>query len=222
MKKSGLIFLIVILLIIIIPQILTLLAAKNITFDENFYRVEFVKHEVYENFPDVNEVNSKLLHYLRYDKTDNLVDIDKYNDREKQHLLDVKWVVQGLLSYLNYIAIACVVLIITLFFLNKKEFTYNMGAVCVFGGGLTFLLALLIVILSQLNFGFLFTKFHQAFFKAGTWLFSAEDNLIKIYQEKIFFDILQNILFTALFLAGIVLVIGLLLKTKKYIKKGKH
>ena len=102
--KKGVSLSCVVLLILSVPFILYLGNFKLIAFDEQFYEKEFSKYGIYDDFSeDVDAINSKLLYYLRYDKTDEYVEIDMFDEKEKDHLLDVKNVIQKVLVFLNFV-----------------------------------------------------------------------------------------------------------------------
>ena len=213
-----------VILIINVPFILYLSNFKLIAFDENFYKKEFLKYNMYSEFPDkdIDKVNSDLLFYLRYDKTNDLVNIDMFNQKEGEHLLDVKKLIQKSLIFLNLMIILSIILMTILLSLNKKNFVKNLSSIFIFGGILTFLDALILYLLMEINFNFIFDVFHKMFFKAGTWLFSSNDSLVMLYQERIFYDILIRIVLYTLIMAIILTVIGLILiKIKRYINKKK-
>ena len=114
---------IIILLIIQIPFFLYLLNFRLIAFNEGYYKSEFKKYGVYGKFPDedINRINFGLLHYLRYDKTGNLIDSDFFNQNEKEHLLDVKKLVQSTLFFFYFIILNMVILVIVLICLIKCQ-----------------------------------------------------------------------------------------------------
>ncbi len=196
--------------VLLIPLIIYLASFKIAAFDERFYKGEFSRYGVYENFPEADSINSGLLHYLQYEKERTLVDIDVFNAKEKQHLLDVKIAVQMLLRLLSVSVFIFIILIFAAYFSDKKSFLDLLSRIFILGGTVTLIYAFLFYLLAVLNFGFLFDGMHRLFFKEGTWLFDASNAVVRIYQEQIFYDIvvriaaLASIISLTLILAGIV------------------
>ncbi|MFH1642819.1 MAG: DUF1461 domain-containing protein [Nanoarchaeota archaeon] len=223
-KKLNVIILIV--LIISVPLILYLSSFKITAFNHSFYSAEFKKYNIYTQFPNADSINSRLLYYLRYGKTGEIIDIDIFTEKEKEHLVDVRILVQKCLTFLNILLVLSVGLIITLFKFNRKVFRSNMSKILVFGGFLTFFDALIFYIIVKLNFDYIFNLFHTIFFKAGTWLFSSDQNLVMIYQENFFFDILSRIILSTFGMALILMIIGVYIDRswiERYLNlKNKH
>jgi len=124
-----------------------------------------------------------------------------YNDRELEHMLDVKNVVRGAMNVLK----AGLVLLIGLAiwaWLGKWGTEYLRGL----ERGSVLLLALIgLIILSVLTmFNFIFVLFHQIFFSAGTWSFLYSDTLIRLFPERFWQD-------TFLMVGGLSVGFGLLI-----------
>lgn len=216
-SKSNAALAVIILLILQIPFILYILSFKIIAFNESFYQKEFLKYDVYSEFPDddIDSINGKLLGYLRYDKTNNHVDISLFDEKEKEHLLDVKVLIQNILSFLYSMIFLFFLLLIFLALAEKTKLIQNLSKIFFWGGIITFLDALLFILAICFNFKLIFGAFHKLFFKSGTWLFSSDSALIRIYQQNFFFDITFSIVLMTLIFASISILSGLLLKNKK-------
>ena len=223
---------IVVLLVSNIPFLLYLLSFRLTAFDENYYRSEFQKYGVYGQFPDsdIDRINSDLLHYLKYGKTNNLIESDFFSQREKEHLLDVKRLVQFTMRFFYIIILNIIILLAILACTAKKLFgriksrlIKPLSAVLIWGGALTLVHSFLLWYSAKTDFLDLFTKFHQLFFKPGSWIF--DTNIVKLYNQSFFYDIAAKIVLNTLIMALIIIVIGLLLsnpKIKKYINQRKE
>jgi integral membrane protein (TIGR01906 family) len=123
-----------------------------------------------------------------------------YNDRELEHMLDVKKVVQGAMRVLEVGAL--ILLVLTLWAWRGKWFTaYYKGLK---RGGMLTLVLLGIIILSVLAaFNYIFVFFHEIFFKAGTWSFLYSDTLIRLFPERFWQD-------TFLVVGGLSAALGML------------
>src|SRR3989338_2178370 len=71
---------------------------KHAAFNEKFYKKEFVKYGVYEKLDgyDIEAINKDVLGYLRKENI-NIISGDFFNGREKDHLLDVRVLVNNIL-----------------------------------------------------------------------------------------------------------------------------
>ena len=109
-----------------------------------------------------------------------------YNDRELEHMLDVKRVYRA--AMLVWEVSIAVLVILALFAWRAKWLEgYLKGLV---RGGLLTLVLLGLVVLSILTlFNYFFVIFHELFFKSGTWTFLYSDTLIRLYPERFFQDI---------------------------------
>lgn len=123
-----------------------------------------------------------------------------FNDRELQHMLDVKTVVIGATRVLVTAAAILVVLVIWAW-RGKWMRDYIRGLQM--GGILTLGLLGLIVLLAVAAFNYIFVIFHEIFFKAGTWTFLFSDTLIRLFPERFWQD-------TFLMVGGLSAVLGLL------------
>lgn len=124
-----------------------------------------------------------------------------YNQRELDHMLDVKVVVQGTLK----VGLATLALLVVL-----GLWAWGSGWVRSFrkglrrGGWLTVILLGSVLLFSLLAFGVFFTAFHNIFFDPDTWRFLWSDTLIRLFPQRFWQDIM-------IYIAGITLAGGLLL-----------
>ncbi len=123
-----------------------------------------------------------------------------YNDRELQHMLDVKNVVTGALHVLEVSLVVLVVLALWAW-LGKWFSTYLKGLQR--GGIVTLVFIGLIIVFVLVAFEYLFVLFHEIFFKAGTWTFLYSDTLIRLFPERFWQD-------TFLVVGGLSAMLGLL------------
>ncbi|HNT22898.1 MAG TPA: TIGR01906 family membrane protein [Anaerolineales bacterium] len=116
----------------------------------------------------------------------NMVDCTyMYNDRELEHMLDVKNVVQGALR----VWIAAFILLVTFgFWAWKEEWLPDYLQAVRRGGLLTIILIGVILLLVVAAFGFIFVNFHRIFFAEGTWTFLYSDTLIRLFPQRFWRD----------------------------------
>ena len=123
-----------------------------------------------------------------------------YNDRELEHMLDVKNVVKGAMRMLE-ISILILALLALWAWKGKWSKAYLKGLQ---RGGMVTLIFIGLIILSVLTaFNYIFIIFHELFFKVGTWTFLYSDTLIRLFPERFWQD-------TFLMVGGLSAAIGLL------------
>jgi integral membrane protein (TIGR01906 family) len=223
MRKKTIKLILIALLILIIPPLLLLSNFKLILFNENYYKEEFRKYNIYSQFPDADKTNSDVLDYFK--NNDKLIKNNFFNDREKQHLLDVKNLINSVFSLFNYLLLIFFILLIILVMItkNKKNLIKYISAILTYGSILTLIKILFFFLLTKLNFTSFFTSFHKLFFPQGNWLFNpAIDKIILLYPENFFYDIAQKIILDTLFWAVILFLIGTLLLITLNNKIFKH
>ncbi len=124
-----------------------------------------------------------------------------YNERELQHMIDVKNVVKAALTVWYLSLVALLGLGIWARFSGwGREYRAGVGR----GGWLTLILLGTILVLVLLSFGVVFVAFHNVFFAPGTWTFNFSDTLIRLFPERFWRDIF-------LYVGGLTMAGGLLL-----------
>ncbi len=122
-----------------------------------------------------------------------------YNDRELQHMLDVKNTVTGAMRVLVVSLVLLVVLALWAW-IGKWLTTYLKGLQ--WGGVVTLIFIGLIILFVLFAFNYLFVIFHELLFKAGTWTFLYSDTLIRLFPERFWQD-------TFLVVGGLSALLGL-------------
>lgn len=113
-------------------------------------------------------------------------DTPLYNQRELNHLVDVKRLTDGI----RWLALATAVPVIGGFlFLSRWPRTRRHGYLALAQGGLlTLILTSGVASLIFFGWSFFFYQFHGLFFPSGTWLFAETDSLMRLYPEPLFYD----------------------------------
>ncbi len=116
-----------------------------------------------------------------------------YNYLEKEHLKDVKNLMQGV-NYLFYLLLLVNTLLITKYKKNKEQLKKMF-----FWGGLTTVVSLsFLLIVSLIAFYQLFTWFHLIFFPQGNWLFPVDSLLIQTFPQEFFVSLSLKIFLLSL------------------------
>lgn len=123
-----------------------------------------------------------------------------YNERESSHMLDVRILVKSALKAWYILLVLLLVIGIAAWKTGRlKDFWKAIAQ----GGWLTLGIILLVIASTFIDFNSLFTAFHGLFFEGDTWLFFADDTLIRLYPLKLWSD--------AFIFMGILTLVGALL-----------
>jgi integral membrane protein (TIGR01906 family) len=127
-----------------------------------------------------------------------------YNDRELEHMVDVKNVFRGALLALG---VTLLIFSISLSILMRSPAGLRALRLGLFSGGLL-MLAILggLVLMLLINWDAFFDGFHDLFFAAGTWTFDYSDTLIRLFPIRFWQDAALTI--GGMSAAGALLLIG--------------
>jgi integral membrane protein (TIGR01906 family) len=109
-----------------------------------------------------------------------------YNERELQHMVDVKNTIQATL--LVWYASLAVLIALGVFAWGSgiwDDFKAGLRR----GGWLTVILLVGIIAFVLFGFNTFFVAFHNVFFQPGTWMFLYSDTLIRLFPERFWQDI---------------------------------
>lgn len=123
-----------------------------------------------------------------------------YNQRELSHMADVKSLVQLMIKILTGSWILFIALTALAWFTRWMKKYWK---AIITGGWVTLGLVAFILAATLINFDELFTQFHHLFFTGDTWLFFANDTLIRLFPLKLWSD--------AFIFMGIFTLVGILL-----------
>ena len=197
------------------------------TFSLSFYSAEYDKYDIPAHIQvpksELMTVTERLLAYMKGKAPDLTIEANVagerrefFNQREKDHMIDVKNLIIGGFIIRNCAAavIAASLIILKLFRLNFIE--YLVWAVkYVFTGFLT-IIAILAALIA-LNFNKAFVIFHEIFFNNDLWVLNPEtDLLVNIVPLGFFMDIsaMISVIFFGLCLTVLAIAIVYGKKTK--------
>lgn len=219
----------IILLILAFSIFTMLLTARIVAFDKNNHQKEFIKLNVYGSLPgiDVDAVNSQVVDYIS--GSGKSLDANGiFNNRERKHLSDVRFVVWVLDLFL-YASIAVFSLLLVLLSLSYRDFARALKAVglaFICSGALNIMLLLSCFFAFSASFPFMFESMHKAVFQSGTYIFDGfAEKIVLLYPEAFFYDVSMKILSTALFFSVFLLLNGIFVfvyyrKNTKLFKEG--
>ena len=211
-----------ILMIVFLPLLIFLLVSKFAVFDDSFYKEKFLQYNVRQNVPNEASLHYKVINFVQA-KSNEIP--DEFNEREKQHLQDVRNAISASKIILYALLIFFIaVLLVSAFTLkfNNNMITFA-GKVMLFGGLLTIMIAASLFLLVTFNFSSTFESFHRLFFKSGTYTFDpAKELIVNLYPERMFMDLGIKISEWVIVSAIVVILLGVFLLLNSKNKKNKY
>ena len=187
------------LISILLFPIFLVVGIELVTFDQNFYAQQYERlntaEEIGMSEEDLSRVTLQLTDYIRgrwdsLEKISAVIDGEKrqvFNEREIDHMVDVKHLFQFAARVRNISLICIGVLIILLYFLSNKRPLPYLAASYLAAAGLLLLLLIIAVPIIQSNFTYYWDQFHYLFFDNDLWILNPEtDIMIQMVPEPFF------------------------------------
>ncbi len=187
----------------LIVFLLSFMIAYN---DDGFYKKQFEENDAYEKLGK-DEVDNFYIEMREYLDGDG--ELVSFSGRERLHLADVKDLI-NLAYWIFYFALGIFILILG-FFIAKKEHKF-LSKGLIYCGAVIVILVFLIVIISLLDFNWLFTGFHLVSFDNDLWLLPGNSKLIQMFPAAFFFNIFARILTYACLFGLVMILFGYLMK----------
>lgn len=176
------------LIIIFFGSFLILLNFNFLLFNKSFYKSEFKKLKVYEQFENPTIVDSESLKLIKYLCCTNSLEGDFFSKRDWLHMADVKNLIKMSMAY--FFMVTILVGTCTYFLIKKKQIksllfglrwgsAFTFIAISILSTGLTF---------EFIDFNKAFVGGHYILFSNDLWQLSAQSNLIKLFPEQFFVD----------------------------------
>jgi len=196
---------ILLLLAVSLPFLISFANLKAIAFDINFYEKEFEKYN--PEVENATEITRNLLDYLKNKQVGESY-IKEFSEEERLHLKEVKNRFQTMFTILEVSILAVMVLLVALYYVDKKKFLGNIAAFFMLKGFGMIIIGLFFIY-SYIRFEEAFTRFHQTLL-FGQWQFSPGSKLVTLFPAQFFIDITKRLFINTLIIAAIVLGIGLM------------
>lgn len=209
------------LLVLILPFILFLLLVNFYGFSNLFYREKFLEYKAQQDAPEAIYLHEKVINFIK-GKNSNLP--NEFNEREKQHLWDVRNLVSmsTILLYILIISFILLLIISALILKVNNYITNFVGKVLIFGGFLTIALAAVLYLFISSNFSATFNSFHKLLFDKGTYVFDpAKDLIVNMYPEELFMELGTRISKGVVIASAVFILFGSLLLFKSKNKRKK-
>ena len=200
------------LIVIFLIPTLILANFQFLFINQNFYRSEFARLNVYDQFVAKEQVDRQIESLVNYLCCNGQLDHQFYTQREILHLVDVKHLIR--LAQIQLFLILALLSIITFLLIRKKKielliFSYRWGSIAA-------IISIFILWLSSnLNFDKIFLDFHYLAFRNDLWLLPQQSNLIKLFPQDFFRDFANQIAYQTLIMAIVIFIITFLVKKQK-------
>lgn len=171
--------------------------------DASFYQQAQQKYQVSQTVKmsdyDLSQAMDTLLAYLKNDQDHlelrlkvNFQEREIFNQREKDHMVDVKVLYQALHNTVIWGTIVWLLLFVIWYFKDRNWYhllrSYNRISLAVI------LFVGIIVVFAATNFNAFWTMFHQLLFRNDLWLLNPNtDLLINFVPEPLFYDLVFKI-----------------------------
>lgn len=186
--------------------------------DFSVYQEEYEKYDVLSDLDmtmdDVMYVTHEMMDYLR-GNGDTLSVIttvegreqDFFNEQDRFHMAEVRDLFIGGLN-IRLGACAAVVLCIVFLLISRADIKKIIPRSYLIALGITGIAVALIGIAAVVDFNAVFVQFHHIFFDNDLWIFDpAEDYMIRMLPEGLFYDMVMRI--GAIFVGGLAVVLVL-------------
>ena len=181
-----------------------LLITSNLRFavnDARLYEYGFNKYHISEDTGldkgNLTEIAHKLTAYFNSDE--EFVDISVYNQRDIDHLKDVKGLIQ-LVYRLQFVALAYIAVYLGFnFLLLGGAFWRQLARRIIWGSGTTIAILAVLGLIALVDFDQLFLMFHLVSFRNDLWQLYPGDKLLGMFPEGFFND-------AALFIGGAIIL----------------
>lgn len=201
------------LLALVLPLIILLGSFSFLLYFNYLYANEFTINGVYDKF-GVEKINAENKALLDYFKSEDNLNTDFFNSKEKIHLKDVKELIDKSMILLN---IAIIVFTLSLYSLYvRKNYNSMLKSLLI---SLFSLIILLIFFFSLVYFNFsnMFVGFHYLVFNNDLWqLNPGTDNLIIMFPEVFFYDFFKFLLILSMLISVFLFI--LVFKFRSYAK----
>jgi len=190
--------LLIIFLTLVVPVLLVLISTRLLINDSylsiEYHKADFPPDAYGFTLDDRLMYAPYALHYMLNDADIQYLGDLKfpdgkpfYNERELQHMADVKRVTQAAYNVVFPVLLLLFAgAIVMLLSSADRRVTLRQG---LFGGGLlTIALIALLAIGVLVNWDTFFTQFHELFFSNGSWQFYYSDSLIRLYPVRFWQD----------------------------------
>ena len=194
-----------ILFVLALPLFLVTASVSWAVNDPGVYQRGFAKYDIslYTGISnaDLRQAGTDIRHY--FNSSDEPLALRSrvfgaeqsvFNQREVQHMLDVKRLIRGVYAVAVASGIYLLATIAAGFAWRRRRFVGTLAWLSLWGGGLTLALVFAIGVFALTGFEALFLKFHQLSFSNDLWrLDPSTDYLVIMFPEGFWFDAAMSV-----------------------------
>lgn len=200
------------LLIILIPLVIILGNFKYLIFNFDFYKNLYHEVGVYQSFAKSETVDEATKNLFGYYRGKNELDHNFFSSQAILHLADVKRLIVFTSNF--FYLFGAVTLALAAALVKAKQF-WLLAKATLIASMATIVFILLSAFGLFSNFLSAFNQFHQLLFANRLWLFSPDDNLVKLFPQD-FFVLFANRLATNIIVISWLIATGSFLLKKKF------
>jgi integral membrane protein (TIGR01906 family) len=189
--------------VLIFVSSIYLASANSVIYNEQFYNQEFDKFNTYDKISNADEISDSIIGFFQ----NNGELYNGFNEKETNHMNDVKLLVNKTDNLLFIFSIILIVILSVLLFYNK-----NINKLII-SAGITGLVVPIPFLL--FNFSNVFTKFHLIFFPQGNWQFPLDSLLIQLFPNQFFYDAVVLIILKTSIFSILLIILGFYLVNKR-------
>ena len=217
--RTMLSYIIGFLIALLLFPVLLVTAIELVTYDKGFYQVQYQRldtaNEIGMDDEELLRVTRELTDYIR-DRTDSLEQIraeikgedrQVFNQREIDHMVDVKDLFRLGITIRNISLIGIPVLSLMLYLLSKNRSLRIFAVSYLAASGLLLLLLVVFVPVIQANFTYYWDRFHYLFFSNDLWILNPETDIMIQMVPEPFFN--QAVLRVIAYFGTTVLILGI-------------
>ncbi|MBI5393140.1 TIGR01906 family membrane protein [Candidatus Woesearchaeota archaeon] len=193
---------------------------KNSIYNFPFYKYEYEKNGIYTKFDKAIVDNATINLFLYLNNNQENITSQFFSERDKLHLIDVKHLIK--LSKIVYAIVLILFLLslFALFYFYKHKFKKSFAKILIIAS-LLYIIIFIAIAVNQTNETFQkkFIDIHYTLFDNDYWILDPEkDNLINLFPQQFWYDIVEKILKDTLLYAIFLLIIGVNIFIYVYLK----
>ena len=192
-----------VILIVLIPISMILSVGQYFLYDEDYYHKEFTKVGTYERVPNADKVLDSILLFFK-GETDELAP-GNFTSSETKHLYETKSIISSMALVWYVLVFVKVILFITLILTSRKAIN-DVIHIALGAGTLSVAWP---IMLSEIDFNYLFIAFHNLFFPGGGWMFPKSSLLIQLFPKEFFLDCVAQMALNSIIMGSTLIVFAL-------------
>ena len=192
-----------------------------VTYNKGLYLNEFRKQDTSSRVDDPGQKIDNIFNFFRHKEELNPADFD---EEQVSHMLDVRDLYDASAIIFWIIFVLDIIAVLLLYYYFRKSLA-DIVKIARNGAIITISFILLLMLSMVTIFHFMFIKFHEVFFKPGTWTLSSSSTLIRLFPFEFWKDMSMTVVIYSLMASAAILALSLAflyLYKKQIILSNKH